>query len=232
MKKTLATITLLAGAVGLYGQGNISWQDAGATFSISVFAQDPTSPTVVEQYGNTSVDTPAGTAGASAEGLTGSPNYGGIYLAGSGYTIGIYIDTTQAALAADLASGAPVQTSTFQTGANAGLWATSGLIAVDSTIPGGSSGTPVWIQLAAWANTGSAGAANSYGQAVADGYAAGYSVVSTTAIPLGAPPGTPPSLGGLGITDFSLASPIPEPSTIALGVIGASAFLMRLRRNK
>jgi len=55
----------------------------------------------------------------------------------------------------------------------------------------------------------------------------------------GSPPATAPLLPGLGdpqttaggITSFSLIT-TPEPSTVALGVIGASAFLMRLRRKQ
>jgi len=90
----------------------------------------------------------------------------------------------------------------------------------------------IYAELAAWANTGALGAANSYAAALADGYAAGLSSVSTGKTTLGgfaSPPMVPGTLSGIGLTDFSLAT-TPEPSTIALGVIGASAFLMRLRR--
>ncbi len=54
-------------------------------------------------------------------------------------------------------------------------------------------------------------------------------------------PNTPPDLPAVGgpntlsggITSFSVAgdlAPVPEPGTVALGFIGAVAFLMRLRR--
>jgi hypothetical protein len=40
--------------------------------------------------------------------------------------------------------------------------------------------------------------------------------------------GTPPPLEGL--ESFSLTTAVPEPSTIALGVIGASTLLFRRRK--
>jgi hypothetical protein len=47
----------------------------------------------------------------------------------------------------------------------------------------------------------------------------------------GSPPNTPPNLTGL--QSFSLVtSPTPEPGTIALGVMGAAAFLARRRTSK
>ena len=84
-------------------------------------------------------------------------------------------------------------------------------------------GTPVYVGIAAWdtirMNINSIAAA-SWG----DPY--GY-VESTSPVPLGTA-SAPAVLAGIGLTSFSLV--VPEPGTVVLGVIGVSAFLMRLRR--
>jgi len=96
-------------------------------------------------------------------------------------------------------------------------------------------GSPVTLAIAAWYND--AGTVNDLATAINDGYVSGVSPVGTmnTAANTG-PFNTLPGLGDTyttagGITSFSLVE-APEPSTIALGVIGASAFLMRLRRKQ
>jgi len=99
------------------------------------------------------------------------------------------------------------------------------------TVAGGSAAT---FAIAAWYNGG--GTVNSLATAIADGYPYGVSPLGTENV--GGGTGQPPFLPGLGdtstasggITSFSLVTATPEPSTIALGVVGASAFLMRLRR--
>lgn len=219
MKKLVLTISLLAGATCAYSQGQLNWSDYVTGFSMSIYSPNPASPSVEQNLGNTPGDIPAGTA-----------TYGGTLLAGTGYSVGLYLDTTQTAVQSDVLNGTPIATDTFAAGQ--GGWDFSGsLVATDPTLP---SGTAVYVELAAWANTGTAGAANSYAAALADGYATGLSSVSSSTTSLGgggSPPAVPGSLVGIGLTDFSLAT-TPEPSTIALGVIGASAFLMRLRRKQ
>jgi len=132
-------------------------------------------------------------------------------------------------------------------GANyAGLYfpAGSGLLKL-----GGSGGTPgaptvaggsaVTLGIAAWFNGGGTYTTLLAAQGATPGTAPyGWSPVGTENV--GGGTGQPPFLPGLGdtatsaggITSFSLVTPTPEPSTIALGVIGASAFLMRLRRKQ
>ncbi len=109
-------------------------------------------------------------------------------------------------------------------------------------------GSQATLAIAAWYNGN--GAYTSYAAAVAAGQPAGVS--TTGSENLGGNQWVPPDLpapgGGShmvgfdadvsgGITSFSLSagnssllSPVPEPGTMALGVIGAAAFLMRLRR--
>jgi hypothetical protein len=247
MKKVLVTVSLLAGAVGLYAQGTVNWSDyVPGQFSVTIFGVDPSNPTAVEQYGNTGNgnDIPAGTAGSTAGG-TAAGNYGGAPLAGSSYTVGLYLDTSAGNVTTDLLAGSPVATySPFLGGSTAGEWTDAAVL--DATAPGTPTaagsiltpGTGVNVLLAAWNNNN--GTIVSYANALAGGMAAGYSPTSLSQITLGGqpasgPPVTSPDLAGIGLTDFSLGGPIsttPEPSTIALGVIGASAFLMRLRRKQ
>jgi hypothetical protein len=122
---------------------------------------------------------------------------------------------------ADSALTAQGPTAPFRTGAGAGYIVNQG----DITINGVAAGARAQIQMKAWAAAGGA----SYEAAVAAGAKAGASA-SFLSEPLGgiipgAPPATAPSL--VGLTSFSL---VPEPSTIALGALGAMALLFRRRK--
>jgi len=220
MKKLVtATMLLLLASKGytqaVSPQGTVNWTDLvypppSPGFSITVFG----SATAVNNQGNTINDLPPGDA-----------QYNGTPLSGAGFEIGLYVDTSQAAVQSDVLTGTPVATAPFQTGGNAGTWDLTGSF-VTST-PNLAPGTPVYVELAAWSTDFGA---SSYAQAAAATGFVGYSLVSSTPIDLGNPNSgnAPPTLNGLGITDFTIA--VPEPSTIALGLLGASAFVMRLRR--
>src|SRR5256885_12353252 len=119
---------------------------------------------------------------------------------------------------------------TFRTGGGQGSWA-----GITEAIPGAIAGTSVQLQVYAWFNGGQYA---TYAAALAAGVATGFSPAFTSA-PLGGDPGG----GGLTIPDPNIvgnAAPInnmqsfkvnvPEPSTIALGVLGAAALLFRRRR--
>jgi len=224
MKKLAITISLLAGATVGYSQGVLNWSDyvpANSTtglpaFSITVFSAPPGG--AEQNLGNTSVDLPPGNA-----------HYTGTPLTGAGNEIGLYVGTSASAVQNAVSSGTPIATDSFAAGS--GGWDFTGsLSATDAASP---SGTGVFVELAAWSTA--VGSPTSYASALSHGDAAGVSSVSTGTAPLGgggSPPATPGTLAGIGITDFSLATAAPEPSTIALGVIGASAFLMRLRRKQ
>jgi len=102
---------------------------------------------------------------------------------------------------------------------------------------GVAAGSPATLAIAAWYNGG--GAYSSYNAAVAAGVPAGLSTTGSTDLQGGLgnnipppdlpAPGEPNTLAG-GITSFNVFTTIPEPSTIALGVMGASALMLRLRR--
>jgi len=127
------------------------------------------------------------------------------------------------------------ETATFADGnidATPGTW-----VAYDdgvTDVPNSTGGfQDVTLQLRVWYNDG--GNITSYTQALTDGVPTGESATADTysggTLPDNKAPLTPTFLpvSELGNFDLSVAA-TPEPGTMALGVLGASAFLMRLRR--
>lgn len=106
----------------------------------------------------------------------------------------------------------------FRTGANAGLISAQTL-SVASVAPGAGA----FVQLKAWE-----GAAGSTYESSVGKTATGFSNIVGPFVSGGAgsPPSTPPNVTGL----QSFAIVIPEPSTIALALLGAGALFIR-RRN-
>jgi hypothetical protein len=234
MKKSLILVSLLAGTMGVYAQGTLDWNSQG-NWLISIYSPDVTTPNVIFT-GDSPQDVPqgsttytggfiGGTAASPGPGVGGTPSSGPggyNYQTAGNFEVGLYIDTSAAAVLTDIQTLSPLATTTISDGA----LGTSTL----ASAPGIAGGTEVNVGLGAW-YTG-AGTYTSYASAFAGGVPAGYSI-SSGQIALGTQTGTPVVIGpGLGLTSFSLATTVPEPSTIALGVIGASAFLMRLRRSK
>jgi len=231
-------VSMLAGAAGAFAQGSLNWQDGQTGYDISILSPNSTTAASPEESGNTQFDLPAGsttymggwignTTGSPGAGVGATPSDGylGInYQNQNNFTAGLYIDTSKSALTSDITNGTPVATTTLLGGVNAGLYAQGTPTYVSGLAPG----TVVWVGIAAWY---SGGGANNYATAVADSTVEGY-VESATTVALGGGSAAPSSVAGLGLTSFSLGSTVPEPSTIALGVIGASTFLMRIRRKK
>ena len=147
-----------------------------------------------------------------------------------------------AALLAGPSAGALAQiaTSPFLTGGGAGYF-TGGSAAVPTVAGGGTA----FIQVDVWDTTlggtttgatdaqakaywlaghGNVWGASSFNYATDSGTP--FSVV--TANPSSNPPGTPSPL--VGLTSFSLAPPVPEPSTFALAGLGAAALMIFRRR--
>jgi hypothetical protein len=247
MKKTLVTLSLLAGAVSGYSQGQVQMLDyLKGDFQISVWSPQVATPSQ-ETQGNssaafatahgTAVDIPSGVTvytgtplgGNAADTGTSATDYGNGHI----WSVQLYAGPGTISLFSGLSAVAG-STANFYTDANnlgyAGSW-NSGAAA---SVPGVPNGSPATLAIAAWYNGN--GAYTSYAAALAAGTVpTGYSTLGVEN--LNGSPNTPPDLPGLGqtqtltggITSFSLAV-VPEPSTIALGVIGASAFLMRLRR--
>jgi len=230
MKKILVIGSLLVGAAGVHAQGYLNW-NANGTWTTSFYSPDTTTPNV-EFTGDSPLDTPAGTTtytGGFIGGNGTSPGTGvgptpAFYQAAGNFEVGLYMDTSAAAVTTDILTGTPLATQGISDGALNGTPA-------EAEDPSASPGSAVNLGLAAWYTDG--GLYSSYAAAVGAHQPAGYNV-STGTQTLGSLTGTPATVNGatIGLTSFSLATTIPEPSTVALGVIGASTFLMRLRRKQ
>jgi len=221
MKKTLTAITLLAGAVAGYSQGAVTWQGyAGSQQQVIYNVSTGAGATNIVADGQYSVTEVMGSSGAANENPTGPTVYSGAPLSGTGFDAEFY-----GAAGLNQSYSALTGISTvehFNTGASS-IGLTKGDLTV--TVPTDANGNST-VAIAAWQSTGTAGAATTLAAAQADGYAWGFSseanVVPTTG---STPPLTLPT-----IPSFSLGVPTPEPSTIALGVMGASALLFRRRK--
>jgi len=155
---------------------------------------------------------------AFAQGQIVIKNNGLTDAAGNSYNAPVTGDTTGATAQLFLvgAGGAltPLTpTTTFRTGA-AAPYVTAVAVDVPGTTPGGS-GT---FRLRAFVGS-------SYDTASVRGESADFTVAGLGGQPASGPPLTPPNLNGL--QSFAL---VPEPSTIALGVLGAAALLIRRRK--
>jgi hypothetical protein len=219
MKKTITAVALLAGAVTAYSQGQISMFDYGSTFAIELFNQEfgATGTTPVSYGGFSGNEVQGNTAG---DDNPGSTSYSSAPL-GAGYDIQLLAGPAGSSLATLLpVTGSLV--SSWNTGSGAGYWNSTALV----TIPGTT--TTATVAIAAWNTEG--GLYSTLAAAQLAGAPWGVSDTATTAA-LGFASVQPPFLPA-GLTSFSLATSTPEPSTVALGIIGASAFLMRLRRKQ
>jgi hypothetical protein len=230
MKKTLVIGTLLAGATGLFAQGTVQFSDIASTFQIHIYAPQTDTPGV-QITGNTAGDKPAGTQTAYNGGLVGGSATGSSLANGNDVSVELYAlgGGTSAAPLSSLLPVSQYTTTVYTIPAGAGVFVKPS-IPSDPGIPNSANGNAT-VALAAWYNGG--GSYTSLSAAQAAGQPAGESNPSfiTGLGGIGSPPGTPPALSG--ITSFSLTTTAsPEPSTIALGVMGASAFLLRRRMSK
>jgi hypothetical protein len=235
MKKTLTltTLALLGGAVSVYSQGQIGigdGLDSSGSFGIQIFTGAQATHPVAVSYGGhsgtelmgNSGDAP--TAGQSYNTSPGSATYGAGTALGAGYSVQLLAGTSVGTLA-------PVGTAvtTWYTGSQTTAFGgyykitpANGVV----TIPGVAVGGTATVELAAWNNEGGTVLSLAAAQLAGDPW--GVSMSATTA-PLGGGIATPPFLPA-SIESFSLISAAPEPSTIALGVIGASTLLFRRRK--
>ena len=133
----------------------------------------------------------------------------GAKLDGAAYLAQAYVGKTADSLA-PVGAALP-----FRTGAAAGYITTTA-----TTVAGAPNGTALFFQLRAWEAAGG----TSYESAFAAGKLAGMSnIVPITSAEAPNLPNAP-----VGLTGFALAA-IPEPSTLALGMLGAAALLLRRR---
>jgi hypothetical protein len=135
----------------------------------------------------------------------------------AGYTVGLYWSRD---VSGDytLAATAPI--------VNAGVFNNGGLpVGIEGTNPS----DVVFVQIKAWT-----GGFASYEDALANGSSADYagSSLPTNPITLAAPGSPAPNLVIQGGLQGFTTEPIPEPSTIAFGILGGIGAMVLLRRRK
>jgi hypothetical protein len=257
MKKTLVITALAAGVASGYSQGTVNFFDRQADVTIHIYAPQVASPGVettgnansavgvtADIYDNNGVDANIGNAGLNTGGTTvytggaigntaaANPTAAGLYNYnnGSDYTVELY---AAPGINANVTALVPVSqyVSTIYTSATLGGAFKSVTVNSDPGMP--FSGANATIALVAWYNGGVSPTGLS--QAALTAQYAGSPVKGMSLLDnlaslggTGTPPAATPDLQGL--QSFSLATATPEPSTIALGVIGASAFLFRRRK--
>jgi len=232
MKKSLTgVVALLAGAFAVHSQttgtvafGNYTSFAAGSYMYVSLL------------NGGTSTK-----LGSTAPLTTTIPATAGNYAAETGngddWTVALYGaagsgDAASSLVALNTPAGLPLQAN-LADGTSDGLVGTwySGAA---GAVPGTFNGQAATVQVYAWYNEG--GTVNTYAAAKAAGLPTGFSATGNVASLGGAfsgntaPPGLPANLPG-GLGNITVTT-VPEPSTIALGVMGASAFLLRLRKKQ
>src|SRR5580700_5960361 len=145
MKATLIVVGLLSGcAIGAYAQGTLNW-NSQSDWIISVYSPSTATPSVI-QTGNSPLDVPAGTTiysggwiGGDGTQLGNGVNptpvsfYGINYQAAWIFEVGLYVDTSAAAVLNDIQSLPPLATTGIQDGAIIPV----GTLATVPGIPGG-----------------------------------------------------------------------------------------------
>jgi len=225
MKKTITgVVALLAGAFVAHSQGTVSFGNYGA---LSTY--------IYVSLGSTKLGGGGTSTGVAA-------NDTGV---GGDWTVALYGAMGSGVAASglsqlDTAASTPV-TATLETGtlqdSTAGTWYSTAAAIIPGTTLAGQAAT---VQVYAWYNDN--GMYTTYAAAKTAGVPTGFSStgnVTTGGPNTGAPPSVPGALpsgtGANQIGSFTVAGGTvtgPEPSTIALGVMGASAFLMRLRKKQ
>jgi len=204
MKKLLVITAALAAVVQSYGQGQFAFTTTGGTGVIWV--------------GAVATGTKAGT-GYSVDyafynGTTADPNVmteAQVNKALSG-TTGTFTGGTQ----------------TFGDGTGPAGTVTTTVTAGGVTLPSIAPGTSVSIQVRAWQTSGGA----TWALAQANGANSGASSIFSVSLsdPVSkATPDLPTAIKNT-MAPFAIVASVPEPSTIALGVIGAAALLFRRRK--
>jgi hypothetical protein len=252
MKKITIIGLLSLAAAGAYAQGTVDFANNGGGVVSHIWSPDPTTPSV-QTTGNTATDTPAGVAtynGVKIGGSQGTDSGGTInYSFGNNFTVQLYANAAGTGKA--LSSLVPV-TSYISTMATTGGAANAGFIVAHNLSPdpgipnpnadadalNGTLDNRATCALACWYNAGgtitSLAAASAAG--VPYGESAAFNVTglgepsSIMTDYNGSPTGATQAAFMSNLKSFDLTA-TPEPSTIALGVMGACAFLAR-RRNK
>ena len=219
MKKTLITTLLLAAAVGAFAQGSINFGNQfGSGFISPIYNVDPANPANVVR-GNSATSRPVGNPATV---------YAGGLLQGSGFTMGLFVG----------AAGTPVNqlhlasTAAFRSGTGGANALPAGLITsqLALVIQGIEAGAPAQLEIRAWDNRG--GTVSTWdavlaNPSVARGTSGTFLSGGLGGIDSSGNPVIPPNTSGW--QSFGLYI-VPEPSTIALAVLGFGSLLLFRRR--
>lgn len=147
---------------------------------------------------------------------------GGTAVTGPSYMGQLYV-ANPAAGNAFQAVGSPVAFYSGGVGSLKGYITTGGEVAVGFL----AGGTSAQVMLKAW--NSAAGSSFEAASGSATGIVGSSAPITVTlGNPLAVPPGTPADLTGL--AGFAVTAVIPEPSTIALGLLGVAGLLIRRRK--
>lgn len=140
-----------------------------------------------------------------------------VRLAGPDFVAQLYFSATETGSYSPV-SGAPAP---FRTGAGAGYW-NAGADAT-RTLTGIAGNSTAWLQVRVWNSTlGTYDAVSAANVPLTYGFSNPFSVIAGNG---GIPPSVPVNM--MGLTSFHL---VPEPTTIALGVLGLAGLLFIRRR--
>ena len=210
MKKLVILAALVVCAGSLYAQGQLQFNNRVVGEIVAQVYGPETGNSQTRKSGNTSAGTPVGTQ-----------TYTGALLAGSGFTAELWASTNGApASSLQAVSAVNGGRSDFRTGAAAGWWN-----ATVATIPGVIEGGTATVQVRVWDNRG--GTITTWAAAQANLTIPQGSSDIFTVSGLGGILTTPPSIQNF--RSFNITA-VPEPSTIALGVLGVGALLLRRRK--
>lgn len=204
LKKFIVTMALVGVATVSYGQGTVNFETANIGPGARIMQPDKTTPAWGTGWFAQLYAAPTANAAASALQKVGIPvNLRG---ASAASTVAGYVQTF-----GQTSKGADVDP----------------VVVVTPT-----AGGPATVQLRAWnAGFDTWEAAMAAGTAATPSPTAQWGESAPIQIAVtgggGSPPGLPADLTGLGITELR---GIPEPSTVALGVLGAAALLFARRR--
>jgi len=224
MKKTLILGAVLAGAVGAYAQGTVNFADEIGGFTMHIYGPQASGLVV---SGNAANDVPAGSVVYDAGSAVGGS------ATGTGLGNGLNVSVELYALTGagePLSSLQPISQYSGHAGtkaAAAGPFIGNAITGTDPGIPNTTGGVAT-VALAAWFNGGGTYTSLAAAEAAGQPYGESAPATVTGLGGTGSPPATPPAIG---VQSFSLSS-TPEPSSIALGIMGASAFLLRRRNSK
>jgi hypothetical protein len=237
MKKTLTAVALLAGAASVYSQ-QVAIADYSGSFLIQIMNVQSTAPANGTAYTTTYGGFTSGTEyygnTVNANGNGGTTVYSTTSGLGTGYDVQLLAAPGTGDALSTLSTAGPI-TTTWYTATPGGNPATGTVSfykvgtgsASIATIPNVTGNGGVTVALAAWNNEG--GTVNSLAAAEAGGTPWGISAQTASIAQTGGGSVQPPNIPN-SIADFSIGATVPEPSTIALGVIGASALLFRRRK--